>query len=450
MQSKKKNIRKDFMHINVRYYFLYLLEPTIPFREKFDEISNVIHDKTENLTKVYEGFNFIGKPSSDSEEWCKLEREFEGDKWEVKYYKERLILKVTTKIDAPNLNKLFKEAKKKRKKLLENKLVKLEEVQTRWREICKKFLFSWDNIPGNDTDNLKNFLNLNFGIEWIKEAQIKKSDNQIKIFHEKNYLSLKLNVYKTKVKLEIDDGRKYEFISLTENNKQNIYCECIQSVYLYPLIEVEKEYERDDFDEDEAITTFFYEIPDVGEIKRFLKIFPIRYRKVLMRVSGPSVMTTKMSDIMRFKLINMLYESALYKMRESERKSNYRTECKKIFGSNYEYLRKYIAEIFFSIESGSSGIESGSSFQILSIISAFGALASIIGISYAIYILPSTFKILNASLLIILFFFTILLLASIVGRGYSNKKIIFILIVLIMGLFAGIYYFKEKILLNLQ
>jgi hypothetical protein len=539
MQSKKNIIKKNFMQTNVTFYFLYLLEPTKPYREKFDILSDEVRNSTENLTELYK--DFIGKPVNDLEEWCKLEKdlplfnweevqgkdrerfleflkqEFDiswvetatidkinkvfnknitvtaeknylslglnnkknkvnikiddgrsveliaksengklniyGDKWEVKYYKERIILKVKTNINAEDLNDLFRKAKKKRTKLLDNNLVKLEDIQKQLREKCKKFLFSWDNIPGNDTHNLKDFLDRNFGIEWIKkDVQIKKSDNQIKIFHEKNYLYLKRNVYNPKVKLEIDDGRTYEFIYL--KGKQKICCECIQSVYMYPLIEVDKEYQRAEFDsEDDAITTFFYEIPDVGYNNRFLLIFPYKYRKVLMRVSGPSVMTTKMSDIMRSKLINMLYESALYKMRESERESNYCTDCKKIFGSNYEYLRKYIAEIFFSIESGSSGIETGSKFEILSFISAFGALASILAISYAVYILPSTLKIFKTSLSLLLLVLTFSMLGLIVGRDYSKMKkllILFFSIIVILGLFGVIYYFNKYVLLNLK
>lgn len=262
---------------------------------------------------------------------------------EVKYYKERIILRVKAEFNTKDLNKLFKKAKSKRKILLNNDMVSLTNIQDKLSKLC------------------------------------------------------------------IDDiGRK-----------------CIQTVYQYPLIEIEREYKLKDFDlEDEAITTFFYEIPDVGDINRFL-IFPVKYKKVLMRVSGPSVVTTKMSDIMRAKLINMLYESALYKMRESERENGYRKECKKIFGSNYEYLRKYIAEIFFSIESGSSGIESGSSFQILSFISAFGALAAILGISYAVFnILPFSLEILKTGLSILLFSLTIFMLVSIVGIEYLKQKIV--------------------------
>lgn len=338
----------------VTYYFLYLLEPTEPYREKFGDLSNVVRNRTENLKRIF-NLDIDGEQVSDPEKWCKLtgvieipnhdnneDDEKEKADIEVKYYKERIIIKVKTRCEGKDLNKLFKQAKSKREILLKNDLVSLTNIQNKLRKLC------------------------------------------------------------------IDDrGRK-----------------CIQSVYQYPLIEVEKEYERLDFDlEDEAITTFFYEIPDVGDINRLFLIFPVKYKKVLMRVSGPSVVTTKMSGIMRAKLINLLYESALYKMRESERKCNYCKECKNIFGSNYEYLRKYIAAIFFSIESGSSGIETGSSFQILSFISAFGALAAILGISYAVFhILPFSLEVLKTSLSILLFSLTISMLVSIIGIDYLRRK----------------------------
>ena len=345
----------NLSHLEYTYYFLYLLEPTEPYREKFDKLSDIVRKKTDNLKKIF-NLDINGEPPSNPEEWCKLtgvielpkpdnneDDEKEKADIEVKYYKERIIIKVKIKCEGEDLNKLFKQAKHKRKILLENDLVSLTKIQNELSKLC------------------------------------------------------------------IDDiGRK-----------------CIQSVYQYPLIEVEKDYELFDLDlEDEAITTFFYEIPDVGDTNRFLLIFPVKYKKVLMRVSGPSVVTTKMSGIMRAKLINLLYESALYKMRESERKGNYCEECKNIFGSDYEYLRKYIAEIFFSIESGTSGIESGSSFQILSFISAFGALAAILGISYAVFhILPFSLEVLKTSLSILLFFLTISMLVSIIGIDYLKQKI---------------------------
>lgn len=330
----------------VTYYFLYLLEPTEPYREKFGDLSNVVRNKTENLKRIF-NLDIDGEQVSDPEKWCKLkgvieipkpDNDEDGEKEkadiEVKYYKERIIIKVKTRCEGKDLNKLFKQARFKRNILLENDLVSLTNIQNELSKLC------------------------------------------------------------------IDDiGRK-----------------CIQSVYQYPLIEVEKEYERLDFDlEDEAITTFFYEIPDTRDTHKVIKIFPSRYKKVLMRVSGPSIITTKISPNMRAKLINLIFESALYKMRETERNNKYLQPCKKVFGENYEYLRNYIAQVFFSIESGSSQIEMTSNFQILSYISVFGALAGILAISYAMfYILPFPLEHLKTVAAIILFILSILMVKEVI------------------------------------
>jgi len=88
-----------------------------------------------------------------------------------------------------------------------------------------RYLFSWDGTPGNDNERLIEFLKQNFGIGWVKTAKIKKIDNDkiIKVFTEKNCLSLKLNDKKLEVNLEIDDGRTDKFVVIIENSKLNIY-----------------------------------------------------------------------------------------------------------------------------------------------------------------------------------------------------------------------------------
>lgn len=92
-------------------------------------------------------------------------------------------------------------------------------------KILEKYLFSWEKIPGNDNEKLIEFLIRNFGIEWVKLAQIKKNDDgkTIIVTNELNYLSLTLNDEKTNVKLEINDGRIDKFIVKTENDELNIY-----------------------------------------------------------------------------------------------------------------------------------------------------------------------------------------------------------------------------------
>lgn len=87
------------------------------------------------------------------------------------------------------------------------------------------FLFSWDEIPRNDSGRLIDFLKQKYSIDWVKTAKIEKIDDDrtIKVSVGKNYLSLSLNNEKSKVTLKIDDGRTGDFIAKMENDKLNIY-----------------------------------------------------------------------------------------------------------------------------------------------------------------------------------------------------------------------------------
>lgn len=90
------------------------------------------------------------------------------------------------------------------------------------------YLFSWDNIPGNDSQRLIEFLTHKFDIDWIKTAEIEKIDDgrTIRLTDKNNFLSLELNNKKTEVNLEINYGETYyELIVKIENSKLNIYDE---------------------------------------------------------------------------------------------------------------------------------------------------------------------------------------------------------------------------------
>ena len=89
----------------------------------------------------------------------------------------------------------------------------------------EKYLFSWDDVTGNDTDSFLEYLKKKFNIDWTKKAKIEKIDDigTINVSTEKNSLSLILNNEKTKVNLKIDDGRTFELMVRTENCKLNIY-----------------------------------------------------------------------------------------------------------------------------------------------------------------------------------------------------------------------------------
>jgi len=91
--------------------------------------------------------------------------------------------------------------------------------------INPEYLFTWDEIPGNDSEKLKEFLTRKFGIDWVKTAKIEKMDdgNIIKVYVEKKDLTLSLNNEKTEVNLKIDDVRIDEFRVKMESGKLKIY-----------------------------------------------------------------------------------------------------------------------------------------------------------------------------------------------------------------------------------
>ncbi len=88
-----------------------------------------------------------------------------------------------------------------------------------------EYLFSWDEVPRNDSVRLIEYLKQEFDISWVETAKIEKIDNVgiIRVTTEKNYLSLGLNNEKTMVNLKIDDGRSAEFMAKSENGRLNIY-----------------------------------------------------------------------------------------------------------------------------------------------------------------------------------------------------------------------------------
>ncbi|NJD78428.1 MAG: hypothetical protein FIB08_15260 [Candidatus Methanoperedens sp.] len=97
-----------------------------------------------------------------------------------------------------------------------------------------EYWFLWDEVPGNDNGRLIKFFEKNYGIEWVRTAKIEKIDDSINISTEKNYISLRLDGEKTKVRLNIDDGRTEEFIARSENGKLVIYSQKLPKAFSNP------------------------------------------------------------------------------------------------------------------------------------------------------------------------------------------------------------------------
>lgn len=104
--------------------------------------------------------------------------------------------------------------------LMSNFLKKAEVL----REKNKEYLFSWDDVPGRDSNIFVSFLT-RYGKKWVKGSKIEKIDNDktIKVSTKRNHLLLKLNDEKTKVNLKFDNGRTDEYTVKIETDKLNIY-----------------------------------------------------------------------------------------------------------------------------------------------------------------------------------------------------------------------------------
>lgn len=92
--------------------------------------------------------------------------------------------------------------------------------------LSSTYLFSWDDIPGNDNVRLIEILKNRFYIEWAETATIEKIDGgkTIKVSTEKNSLSLKLNDEKTKVNMTINGIRATDAVfARMKNSKLDIY-----------------------------------------------------------------------------------------------------------------------------------------------------------------------------------------------------------------------------------
>lgn len=92
------------------------------------------------------------------------------------------------------------------------------------------YLFSWEEIPGNDSIKLTNYLKSIYDVDWVKTAKISKIDNDktVIITDGKNRLSLTLNNENTELNLKIGNDKTDEFFVKTENGKKNIYANSIK------------------------------------------------------------------------------------------------------------------------------------------------------------------------------------------------------------------------------
>lgn len=88
-------------------------------------------------------------------------------------------------------------------------------------------LFSWDNVPGDDSKRLLKFLLHDLDIDWAEDAEISKSDDgrTIRISKDENYAEIIIDDAKKKATLRISDAEKSHDLKVKEmkDGKLHIY-----------------------------------------------------------------------------------------------------------------------------------------------------------------------------------------------------------------------------------
>lgn len=141
-------------------------------------------------------------------------------KWGTRILMAKDVLEENEKISNKQ-DELYKLTKKSFIDKVEESLNRIK----KYKEWCDVYLFNWNEIPGKDSDKLKELLEHKYRLDWVKKAKIKKTSDggSINVATKQNSISLKLNNEKTKVILEMIDGRTDELTVKIEDGKLNIY-----------------------------------------------------------------------------------------------------------------------------------------------------------------------------------------------------------------------------------
>ena len=86
------------------------------------------------------------------------------------------------------------------------------------------YMFSWDNVPGNDSEGLLRHFTDDYDIDWVNDAEIHKSDDgkTIHISKDGNSVEITIDVGE-KATLRISDGRTQDLQAKEEDGKLNIH-----------------------------------------------------------------------------------------------------------------------------------------------------------------------------------------------------------------------------------
>lgn len=94
------------------------------------------------------------------------------------------------------------------------------------------YLFSWDNVPGDDSERLLRFLREDLNTDWVENAEISKSndDKTIRIFKDDNFAEIFIDDNMKNATLKTDNGEIHHLNVKEENGMLNIYNDLIKRI----------------------------------------------------------------------------------------------------------------------------------------------------------------------------------------------------------------------------
>ena len=139
--------------------------------------------------------------------------------------------------------------------------VDLESLEQKIDEIITEItscLFSWDNVPGNDSEKLLRFLRDDLDISWAENGINPKRDDSktISISKDENSAKIIIGNKEKKATLKISDGSTHDLKVKNENGKRKLY-------RIFSKNDIEKKFE------------------DISGWKEFIRFVPMNMNKVI-------------------------------------------------------------------------------------------------------------------------------------------------------------------------
>ena len=103
--------------------------------------------------------------------------------------------------------------------------VNVDEIVNITGSVHGRYLFNWDNVPGNDSEMLLKFLKDDLGIKWLENVTISKynHDTIINITAGEHSAEIIMDERKKNAKLKIDNSRTYVLEVKKEGDELNVY-----------------------------------------------------------------------------------------------------------------------------------------------------------------------------------------------------------------------------------